>query len=442
MKDRELSRRRFLQWTGSAAFAGSVFAGASAPIHATSGGTDLKWYRGNIHMHTLRSDGEAFPEEAAALYKRLGYHFVALTDHNSTHENPNIWIKIGQKKLTQKTLDRYKEAFDFPLEKKTINGVDAYRLKTFAEMEKLLNEEDRFLMISGNEVSSGAKNGEELHVGFVNTKEGCSTLPCESARDKLYWSLGLRDAVLGRHNWETLYIVNHPLWRFYDIDPMLLVDQPSIRFFEVANVDAGPLFPATKDFWTHDKFWDIVNAFRAQNGDPLIYGIGSDDTHQYSSFYEVPRQLGYIMVRAPKLSISSLFRSMYQGDFYASSGIDLKDVAFDPSSRTLHVEVAPQAGWDYTIQFIGTRKGFDPSVQKEFVFKAQGKIPEWALKQNYLLPTRKMKVYSDDIGQIFKEINGTQGSYTMKKDDLYVRAKVVATPQKGKICCAWTQPMK
>ena len=223
---------------------------------------------------------------------------------------------------------------------------------------------------------------------------------------------------------------------------MMLVDRPDVRFFEVANVGAGPLFPATEEFWTHDKFWDIINAFRAQNGDPLIYGIGSDDTHSYGSFYHIPRQLGYVMVRAQRLSIPSLFRAMYKGDFYASSGVDLKDVAFDSSTRTLSVEVLPKAGWNYTIQFIGTRQGFDPAVQKEFVFKAQGKIPEWALKQNYVLPVRKMQVYSKDIGQIFKEVKGTCGAYTMQKDDLYVRAKVLATPQDGKIHCAWTQPIK
>ncbi|MDO5566405.1 MAG: hypothetical protein Q4G59_07080, partial [Planctomycetia bacterium] len=423
MKDKELSRRRFLQLAGSSAVAIPALAASPSPVIAETGKKEAQWFRGNLHMHTLRSDGDAFPEEAAALYKRLGYHFVALTDHNSTHENPDIWIKLGQKNLTAETVSRYKKNFGFPLEKKMIDGSEAYRLKTFPEMEKLLCEEGRFLMISGNEVSSGAKNGEELHVGFVNTKEGCKTLSCQSARDKFYWSLGLRDTVLGRNNQETLYIVNHPLWRFYDIDPMMLVDRPDVRFFEVANVAAGPLFPATEEFWTHDKFWDIINAFRAQNGDPLIYGIGSDDTHGYSSFYHIPRQLGYVMVHAQRLSIPSLFRAMYKGDFYASSGVDLKDVAFDSSTRTLSVEVLPKAGWNYTIQFIGTRQGFDPAVQKEFVFKAQGNIPEWALKQNYVLPVRKMKVYSKDIGQLFKEVKGTRGAYTMQKDDLYVRAK-------------------
>ena len=40
-----------------------------------------KWYRGNLHMHTTRSDGMLEPEQAIKLYREAGYDFLALTDH-------------------------------------------------------------------------------------------------------------------------------------------------------------------------------------------------------------------------------------------------------------------------------------------------------------------------------------------------------------------------
>ena len=43
--------------------------------------TDGKWYKGNLHMHTTRSDGRLEPEEAEKVYKDAGYDFIALTDH-------------------------------------------------------------------------------------------------------------------------------------------------------------------------------------------------------------------------------------------------------------------------------------------------------------------------------------------------------------------------
>ena len=39
------------------------------------------WLRGNLHMHTRRSDGRLAYEQAVALYERAGYDFVAVTDH-------------------------------------------------------------------------------------------------------------------------------------------------------------------------------------------------------------------------------------------------------------------------------------------------------------------------------------------------------------------------
>ena len=39
------------------------------------------WLRGNLHMHTSRSDGRLSYEAALALYERAGYDFIAVTDH-------------------------------------------------------------------------------------------------------------------------------------------------------------------------------------------------------------------------------------------------------------------------------------------------------------------------------------------------------------------------
>ncbi|MDD4774501.1 MAG: CehA/McbA family metallohydrolase [Eubacteriales bacterium] len=40
-----------------------------------------KWFRGNLHTHTTRSDGRLDPADAAELYRSAGYDFLALTDH-------------------------------------------------------------------------------------------------------------------------------------------------------------------------------------------------------------------------------------------------------------------------------------------------------------------------------------------------------------------------
>ena len=41
----------------------------------------LPFFKGNLHCHTTESDGKLSPDEVVALYRDLGYDFLALTDH-------------------------------------------------------------------------------------------------------------------------------------------------------------------------------------------------------------------------------------------------------------------------------------------------------------------------------------------------------------------------
>lgn len=41
-----------------------------------------QFYKGNLHSHTTNSDGHLTPEEAVALFKSQGYHFLCLSEHD------------------------------------------------------------------------------------------------------------------------------------------------------------------------------------------------------------------------------------------------------------------------------------------------------------------------------------------------------------------------
>ncbi|MCG2770392.1 MAG: CehA/McbA family metallohydrolase [Chloroflexota bacterium] len=44
--------------------------------------TTGEWYKGNVHTHSLNSDGSASPQEVCVLYAQEGYDFLAITDHD------------------------------------------------------------------------------------------------------------------------------------------------------------------------------------------------------------------------------------------------------------------------------------------------------------------------------------------------------------------------
>lgn len=48
------------------------------------------WYKGAIHIHTTVSDGLLSPKESMKLYKRLGYDFMIITDHEKIVDHTSL----------------------------------------------------------------------------------------------------------------------------------------------------------------------------------------------------------------------------------------------------------------------------------------------------------------------------------------------------------------
>ena len=49
-----------------------------------------KWFKGNLHMHTTRSDGRLTVKEASRFYSERGYDFIAITDHMTPFKRNEI----------------------------------------------------------------------------------------------------------------------------------------------------------------------------------------------------------------------------------------------------------------------------------------------------------------------------------------------------------------
>ena len=417
---------------------------------SSSTSSAAQWYRGNLHMHSYWSDGGVFPEEAVSLYRDAGYNFVCLSDHNGAQSDKARYREIsekGKRMVRPSSLERFQKRYpNYPVEiqKKMVDGVEKefVRLKTFQEFKKLVEIPDRFIVIPGFEPSGGAKNGVQVHSNIINTEDA---FPFESLEDehKTMDAVCKRAGILRRgREKDTIFFLNHPDWIYYDILPEMIIKRSDYQFFEVIN--CGPNFPGPEKAWTTDKFWDVVNAWRAEDGGQLLYGVGSDDTHGYNHFYDNPENSGdgYIMVRAEKLTTKNIIDAMYRGDFYVSNGVRLKDVRFDKATRTLTVEVDAKEGVEYTINFIGTKKGFD---RKKTTFKEQAGKEDGKKKK----PARTFPVYSDEIGQTLQSVKGTSASFKMTDDLLYVRAKIVSNKAPVRVVrgkpateTAWTQPVR
>jgi len=86
---------------------GPAFVPDPAPERAAGRGRG--WYRGDLHLHTVHSDGRRTPAELAAAARAAGLDFVASTEHNTSsanlgwgrHAGPDLLVLGGQEVTTR-----------------------------------------------------------------------------------------------------------------------------------------------------------------------------------------------------------------------------------------------------------------------------------------------------------------------------------------------------
>ena len=147
------------------------------------------------------------------------------------------------------------------------------------------------------------------------------------------------------------------------------------------------------------------------------------------------------MVRATRLTPEYIVKAIKAGNCYASSGVTLRDVRYDPNSRTLGLEIEPDGDATYMTQFIGTLRGADVAGQP--ITTAGGEAP----RDKSGNPLRASRRYSDQVGQVLKTVEGLKASYQLTGSELYVRAAVTSSKPPhdpsfaGQRQQAWTQPI-
>ena len=404
-----------------------------------------RWYRGMLHMHSLWSDGRAMPEQAMAAYKNAGYDFVSLTDHNRFQDDPDKWIGVGDgsnegwppKTLRPECYQAYMKNFSKTASVRQRDGKTELRLATYWELKEMFEENERFLILPGHEITVNANKTKGVTYAMHMNVIGIEGVSDELRNSPLIAPLSehtVKSAIRKyREQSEALArkkgvpspvcMVNHPHWVYYDIQAEDLKANPEIKYFEICNNTSRWDVPeGMDDQWYNDKQWDAVNAYRYAHGQTPLYGLATDDTHfypdtgiKYNAFKD-----GYVMVRASSLSQESLFAAIDRGDFYAASQLDLEDVNFDFANKTLSVSVPSIAGVACKIRFIVTKKGV-PTQPLSYV-----DIPSNERRKGH---SRRVAIYDDRIGETAKLVAGGKGerldaSYMLKDDDLYVRARI------------------
>lgn len=412
-----------------------------------------RWFKGNLHTHSLWSDGDDYPEMIADWYKRAGYHFLGISDHNVVQVGTRWFelkapVSIGgtvNQRGGGPVLDKYVRRFgpDW-VEVREEAGKRSVRLKPLEEYRSLLEESGRFLMIPSEEITSSWKRpktattpemGGPVHINITNPRELVPPSDADNAVTVMDRVLEAVEAQRTKTGQPMFAHINHPNFR-YGITAEEMAEVKRQRFFEVYNGHPGVINDGDETHLSMDAMWDLMLTRRlAELGLGVVYGVGTDDSHHYHQIGlgKSNTGRGWVMVRAKHLTAESMVKAMEAGDFYASSGVELTDVRREGNELAVTIKAEP--GVTYRTQFIGTRKGYS----RESVL-----LTPPANQPQRTLPHRR---YSKDIGAVLNEVIGTSATYRLRGDEIYVRAKVISSKPKvngsveKEFETAWTQPL-
>ncbi len=369
---------------------------------------DLAWYKGNLHTHSYWSDGDEFPEVIMAWYQKNGYNFVSLSDHNILAKG-EAWVDISSDSIYQEGFKQYLQVYG----NEWVNYIEdssgiSVQLKTLAEYQPLFQTPGDFIILQGEEITDSFQ-GQPLHLNATNLSTLIKPQGGSSVIQVLQRNI---NAVIRQRDSLDIPImvhINHPNFGFaITLEDMIALQGE--QFFEVFNGHPQVYNLGDSTHMDTESMWDQINIAYLQSGKPLLYGLATDDSHNYhnsgSTWSNSGR--GWIQVRADTLSPEALISSMEKGDFYSSTGVTLKALSYQ--QNTLQVKVAQEDQVNYEIQFIGCTK-------------------------------------EDMQTAILKTVTGPEASFTVNPNHLFIRIKVISNkkiPQPIETFTtemAWTQPI-
>jgi hypothetical protein len=228
-----------------------------------------RFYKGNLHLHSTRSDGTLSPADVIDAYRAKGYDFVALTDHFLPKSTmPGGWITVSD------TRDLRRDDFT------TIPGAEIH--------------------------GSGMANGEEWHIIAIG-------LPLDfPKRADTETGAELAKRAVDAGAWVG---IAHPEWNSVTLEDARTVAS-FIHTIEIYNhgcqveVDRG-------------SGWALSDQL-SQEGVRLS-AYAADDAH-----FQIPDEPdsfgGWIHVKATSLDPDTLLQALKDGDFYSSSGPEIDNI--------------------------------------------------------------------------------------------------------------------
>lgn len=266
------------------------------------------WFKGNLHSHTVNSDGRLTPAQSAAYYREHGYSFICFSEHDYYTDLRKILDRddfIILPGLEASTYLITSDDFSGLFEPEVLQR--GYCDMTFQELMAFRNKNVNFTL----------KKAHHIH-GILGTKEMRA-----AAGENVFTVNQLYPIRIYLNQWDgvnaaqtlsdslkqkgcfTTY--NHPIWSRVDIEDVR--DLQGVWAIECYNYDTVNECAEGED----TVFWDTM----LRHGTDISC-FASDDNHNGGTFQDSFG--GFVMVKSERLDHESIVTNLLKGNYYSSNG--------------------------------------------------------------------------------------------------------------------------
>ena len=225
----------------------------------------MPWFKGNLHTHTNKSDGDSSPEIVVDWYSNNKYDFLVLSDHN--------------------------------------------------HLTILESDQTKLLLIPGEEITLNLPY--TIHINAIGIKKvieptlrSTKVKTLQANIDNIISAGGLAE-------------INHPNFR-WALNEKDLVQVRGAHFIEVFNGNYNTHNYGGGGKKSVEEMWDEMLSKKIK-----IWGVAVDDSHHFKEEFAPHRHnpgRGWVEVFAKNLSEKNILDSMRNGNFYFSNGIKFKNI--------------------------------------------------------------------------------------------------------------------
>ncbi len=259
-----------------------------------------KFYKGNIHTHTERSDGQLPVADVVGIYKDLGYDFLAITDHNRVFKNDEF--------------------------------------------------NNQIYVIPGLEIHSIKPSSFKTHHMVALTSYDNEMVENEQFIENIPWGNPPETAIALVDKMKSLgfdLVYCHPIWSRMDIEDYKDADYIAMEVY-------NGICELKYNHGNAEQHWDYL----LRRGRKVM-GVAADDCHGG----EGHNGRGFLMVKTAILDDKSLLSAIRSGNFYSSRGPLIYDFYIEDGVATVKCSPASRITF-ISYEFLGGSSIFEEPVEE------------------------------------------------------------------------------